>query len=267
MKAVIATTKDDNYLFYLPITAWAWRKLGVDVICFIPNNSIFSHKGFQCVWECFYDLQLKETYYHTFESPEHKESTYAQCSRLYAAALDLPEDEILVVSDIDMLVFNKEALRGSYEGFNIFGYDLVPKGQYPMCYISAPVKGWREHFTKGRTVQECLDDLLGHIECESFRGNYWGKDQEEAYNNIQDHAGHELIARAREGTQFATRRLDRDDAFLLDRLSPDIIDYHMNRPGYTEENFQKILAVLQYFYPDENFDWLIDYRNKYISLL
>ena len=37
MKAIISSTYDDNYFFFLPIATWAWNKLGVDVICFMPE--------------------------------------------------------------------------------------------------------------------------------------------------------------------------------------------------------------------------------------
>jgi hypothetical protein len=120
---------------------------------------------------------------------------------------------------------------------------------------------------KIKTYQQCLDELLGHIEADHFRGNYWGKDQEEAYNKIYLTQELNTIPRARPGTQFASNRYDRDDAYILDRLSPDTIDFHMNRPGYEEKNFEIILTVLKYHYPNENFQWLINYTNEYKKLL
>lgn len=201
-----------------------------------------------------------------FYCPEHKEATYAQVSRLYAACLDLPEDEVLISSDVDMCLFKVPPYE---EGFTIFGGDLVPKEQIPMCYISAKVIDWRKAFKlDGKTYQECLDNLLGHIETEHFRGNYWGKDQETAYNNIATDQIVWHFNRAREGTQFASKRYDRDDAYILDRLSPsDTIDFHMNRPGYEDRNFEIILTILKYHYPLENFDWLISYTEQYKRLL
>jgi hypothetical protein len=149
-------------------------------------------------------------------------------------------------------------------GFLIFGYDLVPVGQYPMCYISASVKNWRGLIGREKTYQQHLDDLLGNIEADHFRGNYWGKDQETAYQLINPHK--ELFVeknRARGNTQFADKRYDRDDSFLLERLDPDTFDYHLPRPGNEENNFNQILTVLKYHYPSDNFDWMIEYRNKF----
>lgn len=299
MKCVISTTYSDTYLYFLPIVTWCWNRLGVDVICFMPrfgyekedksdgkwlNKSSLVHtamRKFGMKWSCHY-----------FDSPKHKEATYAQCSRLYGACLDLPEDEVLITSDCDMAVFNEEYFKTKWASFDIYGADLTPKGQYPMCYISATVKDWRNVFSikeyiqdksiktpKGvkvgviriKSYQECLDEQLGDLEAEHFRGNFWSRDQEIAYNKLTFPKDLSLSVyqhfRAKEGTQFSTRRYDRDDSFILERLSPDTIDFHLNRPGYEEKNFEIILTILKYHYPDEDFKWLIDYTNAYKELL
>lgn len=199
-----------------------------------------------------------------FQAPDNKAATYAQCSRLYAAALDyLPDNEYLVTSDVDMAVF-KLPMPETAGYFTVYGADLVPEKQVPMCYLGAPVSLWREYFTKGRSLQVCLDDLLGDLEAEHFRGNYWAKDQEEAYNTVS-RAAVKLTFRARPGTQFADHRVDRDDSFWHDRLNKDVVDAHLWRPLWTTENFENLLELLTFFYPDENLSWLHAYRNEYIK--
>lgn len=205
---------------------------------------------------------LRQKHYF-FNAPEHKEATYAQCSRLYAACLDLPEDEILITGDVDMAMFQ---IPPYIDKITIFGNDLVPEGQFPMCYASGTVKEWKSVFNlHGKTYQQCLDELLGAIECDHFRGNYWGKDQQTLWENTKENTT--LINRARPGTQFANSRYDRDDAYILERLNPDTIDYHMNRPGYEPQNFEIILTILKYHYPNDDFTWLVDYTNEYKKLL
>jgi len=266
-KAIISTTYDDKYLYFLPITTWCWNKLGVDVICFMPSvsNKVNSGDKMLLVYKTMYEVLNSNIDICTFNAQFHKQSTYAQCSRLYGACLDLPEDEILITGDVDMAMFKvPEYTSGS---FNVFGSDLTPPKQFPICYLMATVKEWRNAFDlSGKSYQECLNGLLGNIEAESFRGNYWCKDQEEAYNKIPKVIRIEKV-RAKEGTQFATLRYDRDDSFILDRLNPDTIDFHMNRPGYEDKNFQIILTILQYHYPQEDFGWLIDYTNEYRKLI
>ena len=278
--AVISTTYDPKYLWYLPITTWVWNKMGFKVVCFMPSPKSKTYFGddesyldstsvkFTLVQSIFikFGSSVKIV---RFDCPENKEATYSQCSRLYAAALDLPEDETLVISDIDMLVFNTDYFLPAADGIiDIYGADLVPPNQYPMCYAVANVGTWRKLIGEG-TPQQHLDRLLGHIECENMRGNFWAKDQETLYNLIQenDEVDYRLHNRAKPGTQFATQRLDRDDSFILDRLSPDIWDYHMNRPGYEPQNFEKIMAILSYYFPHEDLSWIDEYNEKFKQLL
>lgn len=271
MKAIVSTTYDDKYLFFLPIITWCWNRLGVDVICFVPKPSLVdADKVLLINQTCGFNKLLVECHY--FECPEHKEATYAQCSRLYASALDLPEDEVLITSDIDMAVFEIPPLPSNGKGFAVFGTDLVPGGQYPMCYITATQFEWRKAFNPSQLVyQKCLDNLLGNIDCESFRGNYWGKDQETAWMKIMDYAGQgewrHLFDRARPGTQFASQRVDRDDINWRSYCGPALIDAHLWRPGYEENNFNNILELLHLQYPEDDFKWLIDYRSEYIKLI
>jgi len=268
MKAVISSTYDSKYLYFLPIVTYCWNKLGVGVICFMPKLTadVNDNKKTDLLLSVVRENKLSVKCYE-FDAPEHKEATYSQCSRLYGACLDLPEDEVLIIADVDMALFHIPYHMENHEVFEIFGHDLVPENQYPMCYISASVKQWRRAIDHTKTYQEHLDLLLGHIECESFVGNYWGKDQETAFSLLKDAGTKVLTNRAKEGTQFSTLRYDRDDSFILDRLSPDTIDFHMNRPGYEDKNFEIILTILKYHYPNDDFQWLIDYTQKYKELL
>lgn len=265
--AVISTTYDPKYLWYLPITTWVWNKMGFKVVCLSPKEDVVPPL-FSLCFEVQTVMGLSQNH-RFFEAPEHKKPTYAQCSRLYAASLGLLEHETLVISDIDMLVFNTDYFLPAADGIiDIYGADLVPPNQYPICYGVANVGTWRKLIGEG-TTQQHLDRLLGDIECEGFRGNFWSKDQETLHNLIHsnDEVDYRLHNRAKPGTQFATQRLDRDDSFIIDRLSPDIWDYHMNRPGYEPQNFEKIMAILSYYFPHEDLSWINEYNEKFKQLL
>jgi hypothetical protein len=259
MKAVYSSSNESLYSFFIPIAAWCWSKIQVDSIVFIPKaNSILLDYS-----KAFAATLTPTIIYKEIDSPAHKIPTFLQCSRLYAAALDLPENELLFTSDVDMAVFKLPPFNAD---IYIHGADLVPENQFPICYAAARVGTWRMLMEiNGRGYQECLDDLLGHIECDHMRGNYWGKDQETLYNKTHTHA--HKIPRARPGTQFATNRVDRDDINWRSYCGPDLIDAHLWRPGYQENNFNNIMELLKIQYPQDNFQWLIDYKNDYISLL
>jgi hypothetical protein len=266
MKAVISTTYSDTYLFFLPITTWCWNKLGVNVICFMPQD-LTDYQRYTRLAEvnhCLVRNNLKCDI-KFFDCPEHKEATYAQCSRLYGACLDLPEEEVLVIGDVDMAMFQIPKYEG---GFTITGYDLVPKGQYPACYVSSKVKDWRNAFKlNGITYQQALDRLLGDDECQDYRACRWSVDQEQLYKNISLDQEINLIPRTNGQTPFAQNRVDRTDLHYMDRLDFNIFDAHLWRDGFQEDNFKKIVELMQFMYPDENFDWLISYTEQYRALL
>lgn len=264
MKAIISCTQDEKYSYFIPIVTWTWNKLGVGVVLFLPESSKGDEKiqlGLNCM-----NYRYKENSHYYFDMPKHKEATAAQCVRLYGACLDLPEDEVLITGDVDMLMFRlPEMIEG---GFSIFGSDLVPDKQYPMCYISAKVKDWRTAFElEGKSYQQCLDELMKDRDSISMRSDFWALDQEIAYNKINLTQGIHYIPRTNGQNQFAQNRYDRDDSFILDRLNPDTIDFHMNRPGYEDKNFEIILTILKYHYPQDDFQWLMDYTNAYKQLL
>lgn len=280
MKAIISSTYDDKYLYFIPIVTWCWNKLGVDVICFMPSGQGTVKKNGSILKGVYPDENKKiclinETIIknngnitiHSFSCPEHKEATYAQCSRLYGACLDLPEDEVLITSDVDMAVFGNY-LKQFDGNIQLFGADLLEgEKMYPMCYCSATVKQWRTIMNiNGGSYQYKLDSLLGQIEADHFRGNYWCADQENLFNAIN--ASDIQITkhnRAKLPERFATRRLDREDSYLMEREVEDIIDFHLPRPGC--DHFEKIITILEKIYPNDGFDWLRDYNLAYKQLL
>lgn len=293
MTAIISSTYDSKYFFFIPIVSWCWRKLGCNIICFLPQvipymdefgNEDKENKHYKHVLGMVNMCSKFGVRFEYFIAPNDKEATYAQCSRLMAASLDLPEDEVLITSDVDMAVFKIPDYDNEFNtSFSIFGADLVPPQQYPICYLIAKVRDWRKAFQlqygamsekmdsiatiERYTYQEKLDQLLGHIQAEHFRGNYWGKDQEEAYLRIVVESFICTIKRTNGQNQFATKRYDRDDAYILDRLNPDTVDFHMNRPGFEDANFGIIMKVLNYHFPNDDLQWIRDYQTEYKKLL
>lgn len=265
MKSILSSTFDPKYFFLLPITTWSWNRLGVGVHCFIPDVEIDEATKF-----VFDTLKDNHAYisFAKFKSTENQQVTYAQCSRLFGGTIDADDEEELIVGDVDMAMLSLPNTEDKGE-FTIYGYDLVPPQQYPMCYISALKRDWADTFyCKSIPLQNCLDNLLGDIVCDNMRGNYWAKDQEEAFKFISgSDKSVAYVNRAKPGTQFATKRLDRDDAYLMSREVSDVIDFHMPRPGYEGQNFNDIIGVFQKKYPFDDFSWMVNYRNEYINLL
>jgi len=273
MKAIVSTNYDPKYIFFMPLLVKCWNKLGVEMLFLLPttkedkNVALFE---FCREWCIKVRDSEKRIFFYFFEPPTaNHEVTYTQVSRLFAAAdIHIPDNEILILSDSDMLVFQLPP-HDPNGAFSIFGADLVPPNQYPICYISATAAAWRETFVKGRRLQKCLDDELAHENCENMRGNLWGRDQEKCSEYIKP-TNPVLYNRAYEGTQFATRRVDRDNAYWLEDLmrgDRNIVDAHLWRPGYTEENSEKIIRLLEIMYPEDSFHWIREYAAAFRNLL
>lgn len=269
MKAIFSSTYDPQYMFFIPIAAYSWKKLGVDSICFMPyiGIDVSEHKRLQLIL-----INSPDTAFHYFKAPKNKQATYAQLSRLFACALPMPKptteyaEERLITTDVDMAVFSKTLVTED-DGIHVWGKDLVPEGQMAMCYVSMPAYRWEQVMhTQLKSPQQMLDQHLGHIECDHFRGNYWGYDQEQLYKHVCDTNYIEHF-RAIPGTQFANNRADRDDAFWFNKMGPDLFDAHLWRPGYEEKNFEKIIRLFSTMFPGDDLTWLRTYRDKFIELL
>ncbi len=262
MTAVYSSTFDHKYFYFIPIVTYGWYKLGVNNVCFIPEvSNEIQAKQFNLVHN--YSLGLNTWEY---KSPKHKAATYAQCLRNYAACLKLPLDERLCISDVDMLLFKIPEYINN-DKMSVFGSDLVPDGQYPECYITGQVFQWRNAFNlHGKTYQQAIDDLLGADECEHYRGCRWSVDQEQSFLKISPTEPN-LIKRARPGTQFAIHRVDREDINWRSYVNDDLVDAHLWRDGFEESNFKNIMELLQMKYPNDNFDWLVEYTEAYKKLL
>lgn len=267
MKAITSCTDNSLYSFFLPIITWSWNRIGVKMTCFVPSNLSPSMQLALKYSGAFSENERSRFYPLNIPDPlnENREPTYFQCSRLFAAADYLIEDnEQIITTDVDMAVFGDYLIKES-SVINIYGSDLVPKGQFPICYIKMTAKNWREVMKiNGRSHQECLSELLDPIKGENMRGTHWSKDQETIHDSILT-SGKEFLEHKRtsNGTGIATRRADRDGW----KISNNIIDSHLPRPGHTDENFSRILLLFSTIYPNDDFNWMIKYREQYLKLL
>src|ERR1017187_401389 len=162
MISVISSTFHNQYCFNLPLVVYAWNQIDVEVICFMPRPVIGSEEfaKYKLLKDWMEALEL-DYKIHFFGSEAQKEVTYSQVSRLYAGCLDIAGDELLITSDADMIVFQRPF---HIDRFTIYGYDLTPEKQYPICYLIATANEWRDTFgLHGKSYQQCLDETVGVI--------------------------------------------------------------------------------------------------------
>ena len=269
MKSIFSVTDDDLYMFFMPIVAWSWKRIGVDpIIIYVSTEattavetSKFILAGNYCPENALIkEIKVKD---------KNQAATYSQVSRLFAGTLpDIDDKDVIMTADADMAVFGDYLLQGDIPLIQVFGDDLVDEAQFPMCYISMTKSSWKTvmKISSLYDMQAHLDILLQPIVCENMRGNYWAYDQETIYNNlVQSNLPILKHHRANHPTQFATRRADRDS---WPATSPkNIIDAHLPRPGFLNDNFDKVFNLFEDIYPYDNIEWMKQYREEYIKLL
>ena len=252
----LSCTEEDIYAYFLPLTVWAWQQWGFEPIIFIPENDSPILKF--SVESCTGKFQV---YKYTCE--EKRKATYSQCSRLFAAAINIPDNAFLITGDVDMLPCNDYFSKLRTEHITVIGEDLTDYKEYPMCYIGMQVGQWRHIFgINNRTYQQCLEELIDNIEGENIRGEQWFLDQWYATKKIKESGLPVLsIERGRDGGGGALNRSDRDGWAIQDYC----IDSHLPRPGYLPENLEKICQLLLVQFPDKDFKWFEEYTEKYLQ--
>lgn len=266
MTVLVSSTYDDNYFFFLPIISWAWHKLDANVFFILPCDYIDADKHSLVMRNTIGD----EGVYYFYADAEKENALYAQCSRLYAGCLSLDEDEIALTSDIDMLPLS-DYWHPDKNVFTSYGRDLTDFHN-PICYLAATVKKWREvmNIEEGDIEKYLQIDLGNEPFYKSLnKEEYWVTDQQIITKRLLNRNDVIRVDRGvAPNSHYPLGRIDRG-AWDKTIQQPLRIDAHLLRPGYTEENWSKILPLIrECFNPSqEEIEWLNNYRNEYIKLI
>lgn len=268
---VISSNGNNDYLFFLPIVTFMWKKFGWNVVTLIPE----------------YDLDCPQVDVINRLSPpkwtgliyglEHidgiRSETMAQCCRLYAANI---VSGVIMTSDMDMIPLSDYWNPWS-DKITCYGRDLTDY-HFPICYISAHSDWWKKVMN---LTGDMRSDMMRDFDLfPQSKSNEWAKwwqiDQDIITERINervwdiDEAGNklhlELINRGTQPNNYPLGRIDRG-CWEQSLQQPERIDAHLLRPGYTPENFEKILSLIQSVFPDENLDWMREYKNEYVALI
>lgn len=274
-KVILSTNDHPDYLFFTPITAWMWKQYGFDTILLMPekkyDNTLLNHvlKTSMGLVDTTVFVEVPEGY---------REDTVTQASRIFASALTFHPEDYLITGDIDMLPLCDMFIQDYHafrDNINLYGHDLTGYGHYPICYIAAKVKYWREfmELEQGNINGQIKAELDKWPKAKSDKWeDYWSTDQDIVTSKINFHKQikPELYRMINRGHQpnsvLPFGRVDRYDwegSMKFERK----IDAHLLRPGHEYMNFQKTLDLIKQIFPYENFDWMIEYKNKYISLI
>lgn len=263
---VLSVNENPEYLFYLPLTCWAWRKFGWTPLVFKPSEP---DNG---VWRYVRDT-LNKTYegspliYYTgaFRELGYGTDMIAQVSRLYAACREIG---YLMTGDVDMIPLSNY-WNPNEEEITVWGHDLTGYQHYPICYIGMPSYRWMEIMDLtsndyNRMIKRDLNSMP-NASCDD-PVKRWVVDQDLITERLND-ASYPInrINRLTYANGYPIGRVDRS-AWTLNHEK--LIDCHMPRGIYSNHHrMEEIVLLLEKVWPEENFDWFIDYKDKFKQLV
>lgn len=182
LTTVIASVNDNsNYYLFIPMQILFWGKFGIKFIAVFVGNELpdelTKFKNNIILW-CPDSVSNMKTIY------------IAQNIRMYYAALiDLPENEMVMITDMDMLPANPTYYTSGLDHCKIedfIYYRHVDRNQIYMCYNSAHPKTWGKIFNVHNK-----DDICARL-CENYDVKYdgkpgltgWSIDQEVMYKKL-----------------------------------------------------------------------------------
>lgn len=272
--AVIATNQSASYDFFAPLSTLFWADIcGFSTICFLTDTKAeWESKSARVTLDALKDVGAQVHFIGKLEGYQNAQA--AQSSRQHAAALDLPEGDVLITGDVDMLSLDREWFLqhdGNENGFtswfaNAYG-ELKPVPPFhPTPYIAASVKLWREVMgleVRGEILtqmQANFDRTLGRYH-DSWTA--WWTD--ELYFNSR--------LKAWDGYPSRVKMISREGCPPHDRIdrgcwptafdwSKKYVDTHLIRPGATPENWPRIRPLIEHYIP-QRLEWVDAYVQRY----
>ena len=229
-KAIVATDNNPIYYpFWNTVSKFWYKVIGIEpVLVYVgtenPTVMNLSDKYGEIVHFNLRDKKLN-----------FKTSTMAQTIRHFGATRY--PDDVCILSDADMLPLNKdyylnqkEVLDFDDDGVCFYSSDWPEPNRYPMCYIAA----------KGKNFKEIIGAEYNQFEEEIGKwvsyGHGWDTDEKVSYDKWKNSRfkDNSLFLKRGWRNNIATNRIDRVVIQRLDWNNLDsYIDFHMLRP-YTK---------------------------------
>lgn len=258
MKKYVIMSVDNNpqYLFYLPLVAFAWRSFGWIPVMLYVDVPV--------------KMQTRNRYIHWWDIktiPGYRSETMAQVSRLYAACLPFIEDgDMVMTSDVDMLPLSNYWVPNP-DLVTTYGHDLTGHQHVPMCYVAATKERWKKIMGMKHPdwdIEQILAIdlmLMPNARAETPQERRWVVDQDLLTHRISQYKvdGNivENVARGTLANGYPIGRVDRS-AWTMDHQR--LIDCHMYRDIFNDTNARiDTLYLLQTVWPDEDWSWVLTY--------
>lgn len=271
--AIIASNQSHSYDFFAPITVLFWRHIaGYETICFLTDTAKDWENPYgEVVKSALAEVGAKT--HHIGKLEGYQNAQAAQSSRQHAAALDLPEDDILATGDIDMWSLDRawfqqhDPAKWDFTSHYANAYGNWPYPLFhPTPYIFGTVKKWRE-VMQLEVRGEILTQMQANFDrtLTRYHDSWIGWWQDELYFNSKLMAWDGYPSRVqmicREG-QPPHDRIDRCAWPTTFDWSKQWVDTHLIRPGATKENWPRIRPLIEHYIPGK-LEWVDRYTERY----
>ena len=170
--------ENPQYYKFIPHQVEFWKKFGIKFLAIFIGESIpddmLDYSDNIILWNKNLDI---------------KTSFVGQHLRIfYSALLNLPEDEMVMITDIDILPMNIEYFTSGLEDFHLedfLCYRSISMNQIFICYNAAHPKVWSEIFNI--KTENDVENMIYENYIPSYNGllnNLWYHDQALMYNKL-----------------------------------------------------------------------------------
>lgn len=270
MKRYIVLSVNDNpdYLYFTPLTCWAWLKFGWEPIVFYtrtePRNELTIL--LETLTGEFIGVTQPQRIIRTNDFSGYRSDTITQVSRLYAACV---QDGYLMTGDIDMIPLS-DYWQFNEKEITVWGHDLTGYSHYPICYIGMPSEKWKEVMwidsgDYNGLIKKQLD-LISEAKESAGWEKRWFTDQEIITKRLKRYNQKQIVNRGQYSNGYAVGRVDRG-SWSLNHST--FIDAHLFQQLYFKQNqdkFDKTMELLTSIWPDEDFGWWISYTKEFRKL-
>lgn len=280
----VSLSANDNpiYLFYLPLTCWAWNKFGWRPIISLIKEQHPSKN------EPLFDLVKKHSRHQILSQIDANESgliyngykteTVAQLSRLYAAVF-INDGDYLMTGDCDLIPLSDYWKSIFTEFPSFYGWDLTEYQHMPICFIGMSRKCWLQTMEidndyNGREgslhfIQRDLNKLPNAKSQDKTKR--WVVDQDFITEKINYHWPLDKFKHLTDNPRGVYKNgypIGRVDRSAWSHPHNVYIDCHAPHDILTnEESRHKLFSLLKFIWPNEDFTWWIQYQKEFLELL
>lgn len=291
--AVISSDKSPTYSFFAPLCSLFWTRRGFRPLLVLVGTAE------EWLADPRRRLELERSrevgavvhfmpYFHgadgMFPGGRPPTATAAQCARLFASSLPgVQADDYLLTGDVDMLTLGPwvggavDARPLQLYFSNAYssgpcphdGGKTNPCPCFPICYIGAQAKIWRE--IVGTDIGAALNAApVGADDAMLL----WNHDEKWLGQKIRSWYGFPTLTQQIERNfDRGQWRLDRSDWKVGDAawraehepFLHGVADAHLPRPGYTDEVWPTIRPLLEAALPKKLVAWCDDYREAWVN--